>query len=114
MTNTILVNHSIGISLTTGNTVILNGVLWFSTPITISQIAATVVVQNQYTDDPAFGVDGYHLTSTSAAIDKGTPAGILTDIDGQPRWGLPDLGADEYWLPGYPIYIYLPIAVRDH
>jgi len=35
-------------------------------------------------------------------------AGVLTDIDGQPRVGSPDLGADEYgW------FLYLPLILRN-
>jgi hypothetical protein len=38
-----------------------------------------------------------HLTAASAAIDRGSPGGPPTDIDGQPRDPLmPDIGADEY------------------
>ena len=99
MVNTILVNHTVGISVTGGNTVMVNGVLWFSTPITVSQATtATVTVQNQRQGNPAFAADGYHLTAGSAAIDAGVNAGVTTDIDGDPRpqgEGY-DLGADEY------------------
>jgi hypothetical protein len=116
MTNTLLISHTVGISVTANNTVTLNGVLWFSAPITISQPGATVIVQNQYTGDPVFDIDGFHLTSHSAAIDKGVPAGVFNDIDGQPRpyGAAPDLGADEYWPPGLPVYIYLPVVFRNH
>jgi hypothetical protein len=115
ITNTILANQSVGISLTTGNTVMINGVLWFNTPTKVSQAGATVSVQHQYQGDPAFSSDGYHLTSGSAAIDNGVPAGVLSDIDGQPRQAqAPDLGADEYWAPGYPKYIYLPVVSSQH
>jgi hypothetical protein len=37
-----------------------------------------------------------HLTLASAAIDRGSPGGPPTDIDGQPRDAHPDIGADEY------------------
>jgi hypothetical protein len=113
MTNTLLASHSVGITVTAGSTADLNGVLWFATPVTVSQVAATVDVRHPYTGDPAFGADGYHLTSGSAAIDRGLPAGVSTDIDGQPRSATaPDLGADEYWPAGSPWYIYLPITER--
>jgi hypothetical protein len=91
-----------------------DGVLWFSTPVTVSQLGATVNVQHQYQGDPAFGADGYHLTAGSAAIDKGVPAGVLTDIDGQPRsTSTPDLGADEYWQAGYPKFAYRPLILKS-
>ncbi len=100
VTNTILASHTVGISVTSGNTVTVNGILWDpETPITVSQgVTAVVMIQNQYTGDPAFAVDGYHLTAGSAARDRGVHAGIETDIDGEPRpvgTGY-DIGADEF------------------
>jgi parallel beta-helix repeat protein len=110
ITNTLLASHSIGISVTAGSAATINGILWFSTPVTVSQPAA-VSAQHQYVGDPAFEADGYHLAASSAAIGKGVSAGVTKDIDGQPRpLQSPDLGADEYWAPGYPKYVYLPVV----
>jgi len=110
LTNTILVSHSVGISVTGGNTVTVNSVLWHGTPITISQAAtATVTVQNQYQGAPLFDTDGYHLLAGSAAIDKGVDAGVTTDIDGDSRDSTPDLGADE--RAGADVY--LPIIMKN-
>jgi len=96
-----MVNHSVGISVTGGNTVTVNGILWHNTPVTVSQATtATVSIQNQYEGDPALDIDGYHLTAGSAAIDKGVDAGVLIDIDDQVRGTIPDLGVDEYVLEG--------------
>jgi len=110
MTNTILVSHSVGISVTSGNTVTVNGILWDpGTPITVSQgVTAAVMIQNQYTGDPAFATDGYHLTAGSAARDRGGHAGVESDIDGEPRLGIPDLGADE-WVG----HVFLPLVLRN-
>ena len=111
LTNTILVSHTVGISVTGGNTVTVNGILRYNTPITFSQSpTATVVVQNQYTGDPAFAPDGYHLMAGSAAINKGIDSRITMDIDGEKRpagvgW---DLGADELWYKNY-----LPLVMRN-
>lgn len=114
MTNTLVADHSIGISVTAGSQVDMDGVLWFNTPVKVSQSGATVTVQHQYQGDPAFAADGYHLTAGSAAIDKGVPTSVLTDIDGQARFGsAPDLGADEYWPAGYPKYLYLPLSLKN-
>ncbi len=99
LTNTILVSHAVGIRITGGNTATVNSVLWFGTPTTISRaITATVTTQNQRQGDPAFAADGYHLTAVSAAIDWGMNAGVMTDIDGDPRpvGSGYDLGADEF------------------
>jgi uncharacterized repeat protein (TIGR01451 family) len=98
LTNTVLVSHSVGISVTGGNTVTVDSVLWHDTPITVSQsVTAAVAAQNQHSGDPAFALDGYHLTATSAAIDRGVDAGVADDIDGdaRPAGARPDLGADE-------------------
>ena len=112
LTNTILVSHSVGISVTSGNTVTVNGVLWYGTPVTVSQATTvTVTVQNQHQGDPAFAADGYHLTASSAAIDRGVNAGVATDIDGQSRDAIPDLGADEF-VGVTPIY--LPLIMRQY
>ena len=98
MTNTVLTKHSVGISITGGNTVTVNSILWHHTPITVLKaITAAVDVQNQYEGDPAFTSDGYHLTTGSAAADRGVSAAVTVDIDGEPRpvgAGF-DLGADE-------------------
>jgi uncharacterized repeat protein (TIGR01451 family) len=102
MTNTILVGHAVGISVSGGSTVTVNGVLWHNTPITVFQAAtATAMVQHQVEGDPAFvdpDAGNYHLGPASAAIDKGVDAGTTTDIDGESR---PvgtghDIGADEF------------------
>ncbi len=113
LTNTILVSHSVGITVTGGNTVTVNSILWYDTPITVSQATtATVTVQNQYQGDPAFAADGYHLTADSEAIDKGVDAGVTVDIDGQarPHGSAPDLGADEY----VSNRVYLPTVLKNY
>ena len=114
MTNTIISDQSIGISVTAGSSVNLDGILWYNTPVKVSQSGATVNIQHQYQGDPAFANDGYHLTASSAAIANGVPAGVNTDIDGQPRnASSPDLGADEYWAPGVLKYSYLPSIYKN-
>jgi len=113
ITNTLSISQNIGISITGNSTILIDGILWFGTPITVSEGTATVIVQHQHTGDPAFDVDGYHLTPGSAAIDQGLPAGVLTDVDGQSRpIAIPDLGADEYWQPGSPRVLYLPTVIK--
>ena len=114
MTNTVMSSHAVGVSIAATNTVTLDGVLWYGTPLTVSTAGgATLSVQHQVTGNPQFGSDGYHITSASAAIDAGVPAGVLTDIDNQPRFGVPDLGADEYWAPGSLKYVYMPVVMHN-
>jgi len=56
----------------------------------------------------------YHLSPLSAAIDRGTDAGVLTDSDGDPRplGAAPDLGADEA-TGGTVVRLYLPVVLRN-
>ncbi len=116
MTNTILAYQEVGIKVSDASTVTVNGVLWHADPITLTQAySATVWVQNQHSGNPVFlapDTGDYHIGETSAARDMGVSSGIWIDIDGEPRpygagW---DLGADEFFIASYPIY--LPLAVR--
>jgi len=104
MTNTILVNQTVGITATSETMVTLNGVLWHSNAANTGG-AATFNVTNALTGTPAFAADGYHLTAASIAIDHGVNAGVTTDIDGEPRpMGAGyDLGADEYYHPALQV-----------
>ena len=105
MTNAIISDESIGVSVSSDDLLSVDGVLWSaSTTITITHVStATVNIQNQLVGDPVFSPDGYHITAVSDAIDTGSPSSVLFDIDRQPRpmrSGY-DLGADEY--PDDPI-----------
>ena len=97
MTNTIIVSHTVGITVTEGNTATLNSTLWHSNDIDRGG-AGTIKHSDDHSGDPAFAADDYHLTAASAAIDRGVDAGVTTDIDGDIRpWGAGyDIGADEY------------------
>jgi hypothetical protein len=106
VTNSILVSQTVGI---TAAPIIatLDGILWFGNGANTGGeglIAAT----HEYTGDPAFAADGYHLTAGSAAISRGVTTDVTTDIDGDPRDVPPDLGADEYQ---YLSPLYLPIIL---
>jgi len=105
MTNTILVSHTVGIYVNTGSTATLEATLWgtgawangsdWSGSGTI--LTGTVNIWNWPGFlDPDHG--DYHLGFDSAAIGTGWNAGVLDDIDGDPRpfcEGI-DIGADEY------------------
>jgi len=103
MTNTILVSHTVGITVTDGNTATLEGTLWGSGAWANNLPwggSGHIVSGTNMTGDPAFvnpeGGD-YHITPASAAIDEGVPTWVSTDIDGDARTIslAPDLGADE-------------------
>ncbi|MBN1890036.1 MAG: DUF11 domain-containing protein [Thermoflexales bacterium] len=96
MTNTILVSQSVGIQVNTGSAATLNGVLWFNNAS--GNTAGPVTVQNATEGNPAFDLDGYHITAASQAVNRGVASGVDVDIDGdaRPLHGSHDLGADEY------------------
>jgi hypothetical protein len=82
----------------------VNGVLWFGNTYNYlttfnPQVGPAITTSHEYTGNPFFAADGYHLArSDSAAVHHGVDAGIATDIDGQSRpiGKAPDLGADEF------------------
>jgi uncharacterized repeat protein (TIGR01451 family) len=103
LTNTILVSHSVGITVGTGCTATLAGTLWGEDEWgnDVPAVAnGTVVSSGNVTGDPSFVAPDegdYHITAASAAIDQGTSAWVSTDMDGDLRHisSAPDLGADE-------------------
>jgi hypothetical protein len=117
MTNTILVSHTVGITVAAGNTATLECTLW-GTGAWANDTdwggAGTIVTGTcNYWGDPAFldpDAGDYHIGPGSAAIDVGVNAGVDHDIDGDPRpmgQGY-DIGADEFRH-----VIYLPIIFKD-
>lgn len=115
--NSIIVSQTVGVRVDPGssqNTATLDGVLWYGNG---SNTTGTAFVFNETTGTPGFADPAsydYHITANSAAIDKGIDAGVLGDCDGEPRFGIPDLGADEYWAPGALKHIYLPLTVCNY
>ncbi len=108
LTNTILISHTIGITVSAGSTATLNSTLWFGNQVdTIGNVSTA----HNTSGNPALAADGYHLTAASqSAIDQGVNSGVPIDIDGDPRpiGNGYDLGADEYRAK-----IYLPLVLRQ-
>ena len=102
LTNTIIAGHRVGVTVTAGNEAWLNATLWHGNAITDTGGAGSVNRLNDHHGAPVFAADGYHLGSTSAAIDRGLNAGVTTDIDGQtrPQDSSYDVGADEFVCVG--------------
>lgn len=113
MTNTIIVQQGIGITVATGSKVQVNGVLW-SDNVANTAGAGSKTISNAYTGEPNFKNDGYHITRGSAAIDRAVPAGTPNDIDNEPRpsGAAADLGADEFVPWTATRFVFLPIIVR--
>ena len=63
--------------------------------------------------NPAGG--DYHIGPGSAAYNRGTDAGVATDMDGDPRPDscFPDLGADELITGLVCRRVYLPVVLRN-
>jgi hypothetical protein len=104
MTNTILVSHTLGITITGSGTATLQATLWGAGSWgndTDSGGRSPAIGEINIHAAPGFAADGYHLTAESAAIDQGLDAGLSADIDRELRDALPDLGADEYWAPDF-------------
>lgn len=95
LTNTIIASHTVGARVATGSSANLNATLWYANS---TDRDGNIIHANDYTGDPAFAPDGYHLTASSPVINRGVDAGVTVDIDGdkRPLHGGFDLGADEY------------------
>ncbi len=119
MTNTILVSQTVGITVTANSTATLVGTLWGSGAWAngANWGGAGVIVTGTVNvfGNPGFvnpATENYHIGPGSAALDAGVNAGVMMDIDNQPRpYHAPDLGADEYWPPGALKYVYLPLML---
>jgi hypothetical protein len=117
LTNNVLVSHTVGITVGAGSTATLEATLWGTGTWTNEAdwggagVIVTGMAENNVWGAPAFLAPGdgdYHLDPESAAIDRGVGAGVTEDIDGDPRRGDPDLGADEFvWK------VFLPLVARD-
>jgi hypothetical protein len=112
-TNTIIAGHRAGITVTAGGTATLEATLWYSNGADTGGDGTILIGTVNVIGDPAFANPAawdYHLGPDSAAIDAGVDAGVLTDIDGDLRLGLPDIGADESM---WSVSVYLPLVVRS-
>lgn len=109
MTNTIVAGQAVGITVTMGSTATLNATLWHANDADWGG-EGTINHTNDHAGNPAFAGDGYHLTGSSAAIDRGVDAKVRADIDGddRPQGAGYDLGADEFLSR-----IYLPLVMRN-
>ncbi|MCA1554271.1 MAG: hypothetical protein LC737_07835, partial [Chloroflexi bacterium] len=112
ITDSIIVSHNVGISVTRGSGYEDYNLLFGNTTNTFGAVTSgghDVFLNPQFVNPAA---DNYHLSSSSPAIDAGTNVGIAFDIDGEPRpigAGF-DMGYDE--RNGVAFKLYLPLVVR--
>jgi hypothetical protein len=123
LTNTILVSHTVGITVSAGSTVTLEATLWGigswangseRAGAGLINLGAVNVRASPAFVDPELG--DYHIAADSAAIDAGVNAAVTTDIDGEtrPHHSGYDIGADEYIGPLLVRRrLYLPVALRS-
>jgi uncharacterized repeat protein (TIGR01451 family) len=106
LTNTILVSHTVGITVTGGNTATLEATLWGTD--TWANDTDWGGAGNIFTGTvniwgaPAFvnpNAGDYHIAAVSVARDAGVNAGVTEDFEGEsrPSDGFYDIGADEYY-----------------
>jgi hypothetical protein len=111
--NLIVAQHTVGITASMTNTVHVTGVLWFNNTKGNVSGSGHISVTRAFTGSPAFvdpSAGNFHLTSASAAINRGVATGVPIDLDGAARDTAPDLGAYEYqWARRF----YLPTIRRQ-
>jgi uncharacterized repeat protein (TIGR01451 family) len=103
LTNTILVGHKVGITVTDDNTATLEATLWGNGNWANDArwgSDGTITPIKDYPGNPAFvdpDAGDYHIGLGSAALGLGVPTIVHSDIDNEPRpRDKPDLGADEF------------------
>jgi uncharacterized repeat protein (TIGR01451 family) len=103
LVNTILVSHTLAVTVSEGSHASLDGTLWGADAWANGRDSdgdGTVITGTlNLRQEPGF-VDGdYYLALNSAAIDTGIDTEVSRDVQGQPRphYDGYDLGADEWW-----------------
>lgn len=114
--NNIIANQDVGVYVSDGspqNMASLFGVLWWNNDLNWEgQVSAYYAI----TGNPLFvnaPLYDYHIGAGSAAIDQSPSSYLTVDVDNEPRLGLHDLGADEYWASGALQRLFLPLTLKD-
>lgn len=109
--NTIMVNHSVAVTLTAGNKVILRSNLFYNNGADWGGEGSVEDQGRHVRADPLFvdpSNNDYHLQGPSPARDQGADdAGVAIDYDGQvrPADNGYDIGADEFVFTGLQVFI---------
>jgi hypothetical protein len=118
LTNTIMVSHGVGITVSTGSDATLESTLWASGDTKWGG-AGTINTSNDHTGDPDFADASngdFHIGAESSALDRGVDAGVTTDFDGESRpwYAVPDIGADEARHTRFIFDIAVPVVLRKY
>ncbi len=122
MTNTILVDHALGIVTSdSGASVTTDYTLWDATvTYTDTSGGGAISTTHDLAGSPSFMdpvLNDYHVKGDSAAVGAGIWAGVSVDLDGEGRVAPPDVGADQYPLRAFrwasPVDL-LPCEVVTH
>jgi hypothetical protein len=114
--NTVIVSQTVGVFVSDAssqNLATLYGALWWNNG---SNYEGTVFAFDEVTGDPLFvdpANDDYHILDGSAAIDASPDDWLNVDFDFEPRYGISDLGADEYWAPGALKRMFIPLVAKE-
>jgi len=97
LANNVVVSHGVGINITAGAAATVSHTLLWGNSSDPVHGAAVIEAPPEFIGPAAHD---YHLLPGSPAIDAGTDAGVLHDLDGDPRpiGPRPDVGADEAGL----------------
>jgi hypothetical protein len=122
LANTILVSHTVGISVAAGSQAGLAHTLWgsgaWANGLDATGAGTITLAMHNYWGDPLFldpAAGDYHILSGSAAVDKGPDVGVRLDLDGDMRpdgCGF-DLGADELITGAECRRVHLPLILRN-
>ncbi|MHB1356869.1 MAG: beta strand repeat-containing protein [Anaerolineae bacterium] len=83
ITNTIIASYTTAIKLDSSVVVTSDYNLFYNAPTSVAIGSHSITGTNPLFVDPVGG--DYHLSAASAAIDAGTDAGVVTDLDGNSR-----------------------------